>query len=222
MGDTRGGRAPDQWRDFQGLDDRIVALERLQQADRYDFLGSFVRSADRTLLTFSNISQIYSHLRVVFIGQSTRSGFPNTGFRFNFSTVAGTISSAWNFNYWGYGNGAGGVIQGQSAGGGSGYLGQTPAANRTNDNYVSHGTIDIPFYSRNDIIKSFLVNSTTHDGASHQHSHVGGDDGDVDLRRRRGQRQHARTAIVGPPLRHLVTDGYRPTQRPCPGIDSRA
>lgn len=166
MSNPKVGRDPDTWRILQLVDDRVAALERAAQIDRYDFLGAFTRSADKTLLTFASIPQNYSHLRVVFIGQSTRSGFPNTGFRFNFSTVAGTISSAWNFNYWGYGNGAGGVIQGQSAGGGSGYLGQTPAANRTNDNYVSHGTIDIPFYSRNDTIKSFLVNSTTHDGAS--------------------------------------------------------
>lgn len=166
MSNPKVGRDPDTWRILQLVDDRVAALERAAQIDRYDFLGAFTRSADKTLLTFASIPQNYSHLRVVFIGQSTRPSFSNTGLRFNFSTSAGAINSSWQFNYWGYGNGAGGVIQGQVSNDAHGYLGQTPAANRANDNYVSHGTIDIPFYSRNDITKSFLVNSTTHDGSS--------------------------------------------------------
>jgi hypothetical protein len=164
MTTPRGAQTPDPFRDASDLQDRVHALEQKMLSGGMVKIADFVSNNTKLTSSVSNISQAFSHLRVFFVGQSTRPSFPNTGYRFTFSTPAGVITSVYHFNYWGYGNGAGGVIQGQVANDTRGYLGQTPAGTRTNDTCVSHGVIDIPYYTLRNTIKSFLVNTTLHDG----------------------------------------------------------
>jgi hypothetical protein len=150
---------------LNSYEDRLARLERATSPMAWEKIGDFQASGTLQLV-YNNIPQTFSHLRVAFVGQSTRSGFTNTGYRFYFSTSAGLISSSYQMQYFGYSSQSGAFVSGQSPNDSRGYLGQCPAGTRSNDNYILSGTIDIPYYARGDVIKNFMVDSTMHDGST--------------------------------------------------------
>lgn len=133
-------------------------IKRLEMSRTMQKIGEFTNTG--TLLSFPNIPQNFSHLRVMAIGQSMRAGFANTGFRATFNGLSG---AAYSFDYWGY-NSAPAVYSGHVGGDTRLYVGQTPAATRTNDNYVSTHIIDIPFYTLANVIHMFHANASFNDG----------------------------------------------------------
>jgi hypothetical protein len=117
-------------------------------------LGDFTNNT--TYLQFAGIPQTYQHLRVVWVAQSNRASYANTGGRvtINNSTAAfytiryntTTTAAARLDTRW--------------------YIGQIPAANRTSDDLVCMVVMDFPFYSRTDISKTFTAHSAGDDGTN--------------------------------------------------------
>jgi hypothetical protein len=114
-------------------------------------IGDFTLSGDGKTLQYLAIPQTFSALRVEVVGQSGRAGVDNTGLRF---THNGLATANYFFAYHGWGNA--GAMQG-SGSDARGYLGQTPAGNRSNDNYVGSHILEVPFYTRTDIVKEFFA-----------------------------------------------------------------
>lgn len=131
-------------------------------------LGEFVKGT--TLLSFTNIPQTFTHLRVEFIAQSGRAGVANTGMRFSHNSVG---AASWEVAVMAH-SFAAGATPSVSTNDTRGYLGQCPAGNRTSDNYTLQGVMDIPYYSRSDAFHHFLVHSMMDDGNTDYRIHSAG------------------------------------------------
>lgn len=123
-------------------------------------IGSFTLPAASSLMYFKDIPQTFTHLRVDFLAQSGRTGVPNTGMRFSHNSVG---AASWQVAVMAH-SFAAGATPSVSTNDTRGYLGQAPAANRASDNHVLAGTIFIPFYTRKDFFKHFIVQSMMDDG----------------------------------------------------------
>lgn len=142
---TPAGRVADK---LGEVERRLSALERGAQ-----FLGTFANNG--TYLRFANVPQDYRHLRVVWVAQSQRSGFANTGGRVN---ANGGSYSIWYFTP----GAAGGTGSGQS----SWYVGQIPAGSRGNDDQAALVVMEFPFYSSTNLRKHMTFRSSGGDGTN--------------------------------------------------------
>lgn len=137
------------------LADHERRLARLERGERY--LGAF--TAGTTTLTFSDIPQTFRHLRVLWMAQSQRAGFQNTGGR---ARINNNAANFYSFGYH-YNAAPGGATTRFAT---SIYVGQVPAASRTSDDLVTTVAIDFPFYSRPDLAKCYAVTSSGDDGTN--------------------------------------------------------
>lgn len=159
MTTPRSAQSPDPFRDQSDLEDRVTRLEQaLLGSGNMVKIADFVPTASYTALSVANIPQTFKHLRVEFIGNSTRAGFANTGLRFRWSGVSGGYLT----NYDGYGAGS---TQGQVSSQSLGYIGQMPSGSKVNDDYNSMVVIEFPFYSGPGL-KHALAFTSMHDGTT--------------------------------------------------------
>lgn len=121
----------------------------------YRLLGKFTDNT--TSLEYTSIPSTYNHLQVRWIGQSARSGFANTGGRITINGVAANYSGTYIY---------GGITPTSYAGETSWYAGQIPAGSRTADERVALITVDIPFYSRTDVLKGMTLTNVMSDGSN--------------------------------------------------------
>lgn len=129
------------------------------------YLGDFTNNT--TYLRFSNIPQTYKHLKVVWIGQSQRAGFANTGAR---CRINGLTANWYSYGYHYNGTPGGATTRFNT----SFYVGQVPALSRTSDDQVTHSILDFPFYSRGDCVKGCQITSGGDDGTNSLWSRVEG------------------------------------------------
>lgn len=142
------------------LEERIAILERTRSSGPVRL--NEVVGAGTTTINLSNIPQSFSHLRLYVVGQSNRAGLPTTGLRMRMN---GTTSS-YELDYIIHANSVAtnAVLSGSQVSQGSWFIGTVPANNRGNDNFVAHCVIDIPWYSRNDMLKTITMHNAFNDG----------------------------------------------------------
>ena len=125
---------------------------QVQRISPFKYLGAFTDNT--TSLTYTGIPSGYTHLRVVWVAQSNRAGFANTGGR--------VLWNGLTANYTIFALNTLAAMAAQT----SGYVGQIPAGNRASDAYVGLCVLDFPFYARTDTMKGFQCVQTGHDGTN--------------------------------------------------------
>lgn len=131
-------------------------------------LGDF--DINSTSLDYSSIPGDYTHLRIVAVCQSSRSGYANTGQLLRINGASASYSRSGHYTAASSGSPVGFVARGANAW----YLGQVPAGNRTDDNYTVSAIVDLPFYSRTDTLKTYMMRSAGDDGTNALSAVAGG------------------------------------------------
>ena len=125
----------------------------------WEKIGDFTNNS--TSLTYTSIPQTYQHLQVRWVAQSNRTGLTNTGGRYRWNGITSNYQITYNY-----------VVGASALTGGAGsqlfgYVGQIPAANRSNDNYVAECIIDFPYYTATNRIRTAHSRLSGFDGTNY-------------------------------------------------------
>lgn len=134
--------------------------------------GAVEKIADGVLsgnsLSFSNIPQNYTHLKIIVWFFSARAGFANTGARLRVNGNTGNIyATEWHNSLSNLHN----TGQEQNTGG---YIGQIPAGSKGRGATGSIVEIDLPFYSALDVEKKLFFTNFMDDGTNPMGRYDGG------------------------------------------------
>lgn len=155
--DARGDLIPDRvQRNFEHL-------ERRNMTGGWRKLGNF--SIGSTSLNYSSIPQTFTHLKVIFVMQSNRASYANTGglIRINGSSL-GVYSRSGYYVATTSGGPNKGSFGDRAAYGW--YIGQIPAGTRGTDDMVTTGEALFPFYRRAGVVRTYTAISGGDDGTN--------------------------------------------------------